>query len=109
MPRTKKPKNNIYCGINDPKGKKIGTEKECINNNQIRLYGKNKVDENKINESKEYDKQMKILKKIEQIKERNNKLHESFKTMNKSSEKLKATWKKIKENEAEIKKLNKSI
>jgi len=62
MPRTKKAKSNIYCGINDPKGKKIGTEDQCINANQIRLYGKNKVDEDKLKESKEDDEKRKTLK-----------------------------------------------
>ena len=34
-----------YCGINKvPKGKHLGTEIECIKQNQIRNYGLNKVD-----------------------------------------------------------------
>ena len=33
-----------YCGINKvPKGKHLGTEIDCINQNQIRQYGINKV------------------------------------------------------------------
>lgn len=42
-----------YCGIGKiPKGKKRGTAKECIKANQVRYYGLEKVDMDKINKTK---------------------------------------------------------
>lgn len=38
-------KNNIFCGIgNTPKGKKLGTAKQCLRANQVRRYGIEKID-----------------------------------------------------------------
>jgi len=35
----------IYCGINNvPKGSKLGSMKECVESNQIRYWGINKID-----------------------------------------------------------------
>ena len=37
--------DEIYCGIGKvPKGKRLGTMKECVEANQVRLYGIYKVD-----------------------------------------------------------------
>lgn len=37
--------SNIYCGVDKiPKGKKLGTMKECAELGQIRYYGKKKID-----------------------------------------------------------------
>ncbi len=42
-----------YCGVgNVPKGKKRGTVKECIRANQVRYYGLEKIDMDKINKVK---------------------------------------------------------
>lgn len=36
--------SNIYCGIkNVPKGKKLGTLQQCLNNQQVRYYGIKKI------------------------------------------------------------------
>ena len=37
--------NKIYCGTKDaPKGKRKGTMSQCVNKNQVRLYGLKVVD-----------------------------------------------------------------
>ena len=46
-----------YCGVgNVPKGKKRGTAKECIKANQVRYYGLEKIDIDKINKIKKKSK-----------------------------------------------------
>ena len=38
--------SNIFCGIGKvPKGKKLGSMKECVEHGQVRYYGLKKVDE----------------------------------------------------------------
>jgi hypothetical protein len=106
MPRTKKAKSIIYCGAGTvPSNRKIGTEDQCINANQIRLYGKNKVDEQKLKESKEDDEKRKILKKIEKLTKDADKLYDTLKT----TKNYKDVWTKIKAKETEIKKLKKLL
>ena len=71
-----------YCGINKvPKGKHLGTEIECIKQNQIRNYGLNKVDKKlldninfkpKDNHKRELNKMIKSIdKQIKQVKQGN--------------------------------------
>ena len=71
-----------YCGINKvPKGKHLGTEIECIKQNQIRNYGLNKVDKKlldninfkpKDNYKQKLNKMIKSIdKQIKQVKQGN--------------------------------------
>ena len=48
----KQPKLKIFCGITQPipKGYKLGSMKECLENKQVRYYGLKKID-NKLAES----------------------------------------------------------
>ena len=58
----------IFCGIGKcPKGKKVGTMKECAEANQVRLYGINKIDSRVLEASKTTKKtklsRLQLLKK----------------------------------------------
>ena len=53
-----------HCGINKvPKGKHLGTEIECIRQNQIRQYGINKANKSLIKNVKIDPKTAKLIKK----------------------------------------------
>jgi len=106
MPRTKKAKTNIYCGAGPtPANKMNGTDQQCINAKQIRMYGLKKVDEDKLNDSKEYDRQKNLQKKIDKLTKDTDKLYDTLKT----TKNYKDVWTKIKAKETEIKKLKKLI
>ena len=57
-----------YCGINKvPKGKHLGTEIECIRQNQIRQYGINKANKSLMKNIKMDPKTAKSIKKSEEL------------------------------------------
>ena len=69
--------DNIHCGITKlPKNKKLGTMKQCLEKNQVRLFGLNKIDpllisnqqEKKRKANKEKDERMKLLLRVASIK-----------------------------------------
>ena len=77
-----------YCGINKvPKGKHLGTEMECIRQNQIRQYGINKADKSLINNVETYRKNMKIKPKTAKSIKRSEELLKNWRT-NKTTGKL---------------------
>ena len=54
-----------YCGVNKvPKGKHLGTEIECIKQNQIRQYGINKANKSLISLAKKFKIDPKTAKSI---------------------------------------------
>ena len=64
------PNSDMYCGIGPiPKGKVAGTQEYCIQTKQVRLWGKNKIDKNKLSEASrktpDLVKEQLKLKKIE--------------------------------------------
>ncbi len=66
MPEKKKSKaklTDVYCGIGPtPRGEKIGTQKECLENKQVRLYGKIQISQKMIDELELATKGLKKLK-----------------------------------------------
>ena len=57
-----------YCGINKvPKGKHLGTEIECIRQNQIRQYGINKANKSLMKNIKMDPKTAKSIKRSEEL------------------------------------------
>jgi len=65
--------SNIYCGARDvPKGKKIGSMKQCVEKGQISYYGVKKVDskllEKHMGSKKEKKDAMKVLMKLAEQK-----------------------------------------
>lgn len=67
--------SNIYCGIDKiPKGKKIGSMKQCAEKNQIRYWGLNKVDKTlaeAVRKRKGTTGDMKVEKKIHMLRVKN--------------------------------------
>jgi hypothetical protein len=108
-------KDNIYCGISSvPPNKKRGTMKQCLMKNQVRYYGKKKIDKSllkmkdignpkneklklvkllaqlqgiKKNIDKEKNKKKKDTKKIEKLRKRGNKLLVEYKEQKKRYDK----------------------
>lgn len=79
--------SNIYCGIGEPKGKqRLGTKKECVKKNQIRLYGLNKITMTEINDIKD-NKDTKDTKKI--VKKSTSTNQSTNKTTNKTTNQTK--------------------
>lgn len=53
-------KKNVYCGCGKlPAGKSIGTKKECVKANQVKLYGVEKISKEEI------EKYQKSIEKME--------------------------------------------
>lgn len=62
-----------YCGAGKtPKNSKKGTQKECLDSGQVRLYGVNEIDKNLLKENednkKEREKKKKKKRKREKLK-----------------------------------------
>lgn len=56
--------SNVYCGVAKiPKGQKRGSAKECLDKNQVRYYGIEKIDMTQFKKS-ESGKKIKKLKEI---------------------------------------------
>ena len=65
--------SNIYCGARDvPKGKKLGSMKQCVEKGQISYYGVKKVDskllEKHMGSKKKKKDAMKVLMKLAEQK-----------------------------------------
>lgn len=93
----------IYCGakLTIPKGYRRGTAEECINKNQIRLYGLNQIDMNLYNKVKgskvTKDKAKKIYDKIKDTIVK-------YRVRRRKAEEIMQYTKNIEENKAKIEK-----
>jgi hypothetical protein len=98
--------NEYYCGINKvPKGKRLGTAKECMKAKQIRYYGLSKVDKKIFKEEEDIEQilQKEELKRVK-LGNRTVKLMKDFR-----SNKLKAEFAEESGRKAQLKAANKRM
>lgn len=104
--------SNIYCGARDPpKGKRLGSMKECAEKGQISYYGVKKVDSRLLEAMRKPKKKSKAkftVKEFEKVGEERGQLQAKVRKMEKQIE-VERSSKKKKELQAEHAKLKKKL
>lgn len=88
--------SDVYCGIGKiPKNSRRGTPKECLNSNQVRYYGIEKIDQNEFKKSASGKKIKKLKENVKKhivilrVKKRKTEERIEYEKDNKKKEKLK--------------------